>query len=121
MGVPNSVRYIFMIFIIGVRNIDDNLEEGAVQVSYEGDCFEEARTDDGKSIKPGKEMFRYKNEPDADNNFNNLDEIIKEEDNEFFRYDVAEHPLFVKPLYFEVLDKDGKLTYDATVDLEEFL
>jgi len=71
--MPDNVRYVFMIFIIGVRNVADNLEEGAVQVSYQGELFEEARTDNLNAIKPGKEIFKFKNEPDADNNFNNLD------------------------------------------------
>jgi hypothetical protein len=71
--VPENVKYIFMIFIIGVRNVSDNLEEGAVQVSYKGEPFEEIRTEKLNSIKPGKELFKYKNETYADNNYNNLD------------------------------------------------
>jgi hypothetical protein len=110
-----------LIFIIGVRNILDNIEDGAVQVQYDKQLFEDARKGgvEGNGIVSNKETFARKSEYDAANSFNNLDEIKNDE--EFYFQEISDDPTFMKPLCLEVLDKNGITLYDAAIDLDEYL
>ena len=119
--VPKNRKYYFLIFIIGVRNIIDNIEDGAVGVMYDGKNFEESRKNgvEGQGIVAGKETFMGKSSYDAANSFNNLDEI--KDDDGFFCQEISDDNTFMKPFYVEVMDKMGYTLYDTFIDLDEYL
>ena len=70
--IPENQQYLFLIFIIGVRNLPTSVRYGACQVSYNKIPFELAFDDKGK-IKDGKEMFDNNNEHECINHYNNYD------------------------------------------------
>lgn len=74
--VPENKSFYIFLFVIGVRNLQESVLGGAVQVSYNYQPLEEARNNinlENSGIKEGKEKFDNNDGLPDIYNFNNLD------------------------------------------------